>query len=77
MTRKDPLMPGITSSSHSYARSTWKMDTVPMKKDASLLMGLVNSAKTTNTIPSTKQKNAEASKTTISVSTGIGATSFM
>ena len=77
MTKKDPLMPGITSSSHSYAKNIWKMDTVPMKKDASLPMDLDNSVKTINTTLSTKQKNVVALKTTTFAYTEIDATSFM
>lgn len=53
-----------TKRSHSFARNSWKMDIVLMRRDANLPMDSHNSAKTTNTIPNTKLKNVVASRTT-------------
>ena len=60
---------------HSCAKGSWKMDTALMRRSVNLLMGHTNYERTTNLIPSIKQSNVEASKTSNFVSMEIDAIS--
>ena len=75
MISKNQLMPNQTNSSRNSAKSLWRRGTVHTRNDANLPMDWRNSEKTTRSTPNTKQKNAVASKTINSASTGTGAIS--
>ena len=74
---KNLLNSATTKKNHNSAKSLWKTDTVPMKKDVSSLTDSTNSAKIITITPNTKLRNVVVLKTNTSASMETGATSFI